>query len=58
MPKQCACGSGLQRYALSDARGLFCCYVCLKCEPAARRRYRPEIFTDSDYECDEPIDDD
>lgn len=43
------------REALYDARGIFCCYVCEKCERVKRSRYRPEIFADSQYECDEAI---
>ena len=53
--KACSCGSGLQRYDLTDARGIFCTYVCEKCERAKAAGYRPEIFTDSQYEADEPI---
>ena len=30
--KLCFCGSGLERRALIDARGIFCTYVCDKCE--------------------------
>jgi len=53
--KLCFCGSGLPRYELVDARGIFCTYVCDKCEKTKRSRYRPDIFTDSDYWADEPI---
>jgi hypothetical protein len=56
--KPCACGSGLPRYDLTDARGIFCGFVCTKCEPARRKRYRPEIFTNAQYEADEPIESD
>jgi hypothetical protein len=46
------------RRQLLDARGIFCCYVCDACEVEKKARYRPEIFTDSNYRHDEPIDDD
>jgi hypothetical protein len=49
---QCARG---ERWDLTDARGIFCCFVCPKCERAKRTRYRPEIFEDSQYWADEPI---
>lgn len=32
----CTCGSGLGRYELVDARGIFCTYVCEKCERGRR----------------------
>jgi hypothetical protein len=51
----CDCGSGEPRYALSDARGIFCAYVCDKCEDEVKSHYRPEVFEDGDYTCDEPI---
>lgn len=54
-PKPCPCGSGLASWWLTDARGIECCRVCDECEAKARAKYRPEIFTDSNYECDEQI---
>lgn len=42
--KPCNCGSGLDRRDLLDAAGIFCCFVCDKCEPAQRRKYRAAIF--------------
>lgn len=56
--KLCPCGSGLTRHDLVDARGIFCTFVCSKCAKAKRAKYRPEIFTDSNYWADEPIEDD
>lgn len=38
------------RRELRDARGIFCCFVCDACEAAKRQRFRPEIFTDADYD--------
>jgi hypothetical protein len=45
-----------EQFALIDARGIFCCYVCDKCKAAKMTKYRPEIFTDPNYWHDEPID--
>tara|TARA_R110000803_G_scaffold210841_2_gene284392 strand:- start:27663 stop:28031 length:369 start_codon:yes stop_codon:yes gene_type:complete len=51
----CRCGSGNHKFALHDARGIFCDYVCDSCENEKRSKYRLEIFTDGNYEADEPI---
>lgn len=56
--RECNCGSGLSRYQLIDARGIFCTYVCERCEAAQRAKYRPDIFTDPAYSADEPIEED
>ena len=56
--KLCSCGSGQSRYDLTDARGIFCCYVCDICKPSKASRYRIEVLEDPDYDCDEEIDDD
>ena len=53
--RECTCGSGLTRFALVDARGIFCTYVCNECEGFKSKRYRPEIFTNPNYDADEPI---
>lgn len=53
--KECPCGSGLLRYDLLDARGIFCAFVCTQCEERKRAKYRQDIFTDSNYWSDEPI---
>jgi hypothetical protein len=47
-----------ERYELVDARGIFCCFACPKCEKVKRSGYRTDIFTDPDYWHDEPIDED
>ncbi len=44
------------RWALTDTRGIFCCYVCDVCEAEKRARYRADIFEDAQYWHDEPID--
>lgn len=51
---QCNCGSGLAKRELVDARGIFCTFVCDKCERQKRQGFRPEIFN-IQYEADEPI---
>lgn len=43
-PKPCRCGSELLDYELCDAAGIFCAYVCEKCEPEVRKKYNPAIF--------------
>lgn len=55
MPHLCDCGSGEESYILYDARSIPCGRVCSKCEEEKKSQYRPEIFTDGDYECDEVV---
>lgn len=43
----CPCGSGEPRYELVDAAGIFCTYVCVKCEDEQRKKYRPEVFDET-----------
>lgn len=45
-------------WALYDARGIYVSRVCKFCVKKIKSQYRPEIFTDSDYETSEPIDED
>ena len=54
-PKLCNCGSGEYSRVLNDARGIYCGHVCDKCEDRVKAKYRPDIFEDSDYWHDEPI---
>lgn len=56
--RPCPCGSGKDSWWLVDARGIPCTRVCEACEDEKRNRYRPEIFEDSNYTCDEYVDDD
>lgn len=56
MTRECVCGSGLESWVLSDARGIYCARVCSQCEADKRGEFRPEIFSDPDYETDEAID--
>lgn len=52
---ECTCGSGNEGEPLYDARGIYCCLICDDCEDEKRAKYRPEIFEDSNYWADEPI---
>ena len=54
----CHCGSGLPSRELLDARGIYCSRVCDECEQRVRQQFRPDIFTDSNYWADEPIEED
>lgn len=56
-PEDHVCERG-RRWALHDARGIFCCYVCDACEADKRARYRAEVLTDAGYEADEAIEED
>lgn len=42
--RKCRCGSGKPQYPLTDAAGIFCCYVCEACEADKRKGYNPAIF--------------
>ena len=55
MSMLCKCGSGLFQRPLLDARGIFVANVCDECEETVKEQYRPDIFTDSEYQTDEPI---
>lgn len=57
MSKLCPCGSGQPREELRDARGMFCTFICDRCEREKRGRYRADVFDDPQYPADEPIDD-
>ncbi len=54
----CNCGSGQVRRQLVDARGIFCGYVCDRCEAEKSSVFRREIFFDANYEADEEVDGD
>jgi hypothetical protein len=56
--QHCPCGSGEYPDDQYDARGIFLCYTCPQCEREKLSHYRPEVLTDSDYECDEQIEED
>ena len=52
---RCSCGSGEQRIAAYDARGIFLTFVCSKCRKEKLSRYRADVLTNPNYWCDEPI---
>ena len=52
---RCPCGSGEYGEPLYDARGIYVSKVCEKCEAKIKAGFRSDIFTDSDYWHDEPI---
>lgn len=54
----CPCGSGNESWWLNDARGIPCSRVCDDCEEQVQAKYRPEIFEDPNYYCEERIEDD
>ena len=54
--RPCPCGSGLDSWWELDARGIPLCRVCPQCQESKITKYRPEVFTDSNYWADEPID--
>jgi hypothetical protein len=54
---QCPCGSGRAKRELKDARGIFCTFLCDKCEADKRLKFRGEIF-EGLYQSDELIDED
>ena len=53
--KPCACGSGKDKRAAYDARGIFLTYVCDECETEKLSRFRADVLSDPDYEADDPI---
>jgi hypothetical protein len=48
--QQCPCGSGEYPEAQHDARGIFLCYTCDKCEKKKIAGYRPGVLNNSQYE--------
>lgn len=56
--RPCPCGSGLPSRWRNDARGIPLARVCEKCEKQKLSGYRPEVLTDPNYYCDEPIEED
>ena len=53
--RTCSWGAGQLPRPSYDARNIFVAYVCDECHEDKLSGYRPEIFTDSRYEADEPI---
>lgn len=44
MSRPCPCGSGEPRHDLLDAAGIFCTFVCDRCEDEKRKKFNPAIF--------------
>lgn len=55
--KLCPCGSGKESWWENDARGIPLARVCVDCKKEKLNKFRPEVLTDSQYEADEPIED-
>ena len=58
LSRPCGCGSGKYPYEVTDARGIFCCFACDDCRRDKTRHFRQEIFSNPNYETDEPVDGD
>lgn len=56
--KTCECGSNIKSRWVYDAKGIPVFKACIKCEEEQKRGYRPEIFIDPFYECNEVIEPD
>ena len=54
----CPCGSGLYSDIEYDARGISLGYMCEKCKKDKLKKYRRDVLEDSNYEADEPFDED
>ena len=58
MPERiCPCGSGLASRWVNDARGIPLSRCCKKCREQKLAGFRPEVLTDPQYDCDEPVED-
>ena len=53
--KPCNCGSGKNSWWENDARGIPLARVCVECKSEKLGKFRPEVLTNSRYECDEPV---
>jgi hypothetical protein len=56
--RHCPCGSGKVAPSFYDARGIFLFRACPDCEDEKLSAFRSEVLTDSNYDCDEPIEED
>ena len=57
-PKKCSCGSGEEKDAEYDARGIFLTYACSKCRAKTLAGYRSDALFDPSYWADEAIEGD
>ena len=51
--QKCPCGSGDYPEAQYDARGIFLCYTCDKCEAVKLSGCRQDVLVDPNYWHDE-----
>jgi hypothetical protein len=51
----CSCGSGEESEQHYDARGIYLCRACPKCEREQLGRYRSDVLSDPNYWADEEI---
>ena len=49
--RKCRCGSGLPRFEIVDAAGIFCAFACDTCEAEKKAKFDPRIFT-THYDAD------
>lgn len=56
--RPCNCGSGKNSWWENDARGIPLARVCVECKSEKLRKFRPEVLTNSNYECDETVEED
>lgn len=56
--KLCKCGSGFKAKWYLDARGIELDLCCSKCWPEEKKKWRPEVLTDPNYEAFEDIEPD
>lgn len=56
--RPCPCGSEKPSRWQCDARGIPLCRTCTVCHKTRMARYRPEVLTNPNYECDEAIEED
>ena len=57
-PKKCSCGTGQEKEAEYDARGIFLTYACTECRAVKLGSYRSEVLFDPNYWADEAIEGD
>jgi len=53
--RECKCGSGLEKEAQYDARGIFLFYGCSQCVKLKLSKFRPDVLHNPNYIADEAI---
>jgi hypothetical protein len=54
----CNCGSGKKSWWEFDARGIPLNRVCQDCKQEKLNKFRPAVLANSNYQTDEPIEED